>query len=100
MTWEHPSSSVTKKFKVSHSAGKVVLAVFWDAKGVILMDFFTSGTINGARYCDPLSKLMSAIRRKRRELLSVTFEMRRPAGWWNDSSTVGGRLPMFNIPLS
>ncbi|GBN82276.1 hypothetical protein AVEN_55475-1 [Araneus ventricosus] len=32
--------------------------------------------------------------------ITVTFEMRRPAGWWNDSSPVGGGLPMFNIPLS
>ncbi|GBO15050.1 hypothetical protein AVEN_93293-1 [Araneus ventricosus] len=70
MTWKHPSSPVTKQFKVSHSAGKVVLAMFWDAKGVILMDFFALGTINAARYCDPLTKLMSAIRRKIRGLLS------------------------------
>ncbi|GBM56009.1 hypothetical protein AVEN_45151-1 [Araneus ventricosus] len=70
MTWTYPNSPVTKKFKVSLSAGKVALTVFWDAKGVILIDFFTSGTINAARYCDTLTKLMSAIRRKRPGLLS------------------------------
>ncbi|GBM15501.1 hypothetical protein AVEN_58443-1, partial [Araneus ventricosus] len=66
----HPSLPVTKKFKVSNSAGKVALRVFWDAKGVTLIDFFTSGTINAARYCDILTKLMSALRRKRPGLLS------------------------------
>ncbi|GBM08252.1 hypothetical protein AVEN_82936-1 [Araneus ventricosus] len=37
MTWKHPSSPVTKG--VSHSAGKVVLTVFWDAEDVILIDW-------------------------------------------------------------
>ncbi|GBN37328.1 hypothetical protein AVEN_30893-1 [Araneus ventricosus] len=59
-----------EKFKVSHSAGKVVLTVFWDAKCVLLIDFFTSGTINAGRYCDTLIKLMSVIQRKRPGLLS------------------------------
>ncbi|GBN29200.1 hypothetical protein AVEN_188178-1 [Araneus ventricosus] len=31
MTWKHPSLSVTKKFKMAHSAEKVELAEFWDA---------------------------------------------------------------------
>ncbi|GBM32249.1 hypothetical protein AVEN_191191-1 [Araneus ventricosus] len=70
MTSKHPSSPVTKKFKVSHSAGKVVLKAFWDAKGVILIDFVTFGTINAARSCDTFTKLMSAIQRKRPGLLS------------------------------
>ncbi|GFN78463.1 histone-lysine N-methyltransferase SETMAR [Plakobranchus ocellatus] len=38
MTWKHPSSPVTKKFKVQRSAAKVMATVFWDAKGVILLD--------------------------------------------------------------
>ncbi|GBL74435.1 hypothetical protein AVEN_235388-1 [Araneus ventricosus] len=70
MRWKPPSSPVTKKFQVLHSAGKVVLTVFWDPKGFILIDFFTSRTINAARYYDTLTKLMSTIRRKRPGLLS------------------------------
>ncbi|GBN24450.1 hypothetical protein AVEN_124402-1 [Araneus ventricosus] len=70
MTLKHPSSSVTKKFKVSGSTGKVMLTVFWDAQGVIWIDFFISGTINASRYCDTLTKLKSSIRRKRPGLLS------------------------------
>ncbi|GBM72042.1 hypothetical protein AVEN_89796-1 [Araneus ventricosus] len=70
MTWKHPISPVTKKFKVLRSAGKVVLTVFWDAKSVILIDFFNSGTTNAARYYDTFTKLMSVIRRKRPGLMS------------------------------
>ncbi|GFN98136.1 histone-lysine N-methyltransferase SETMAR [Plakobranchus ocellatus] len=52
MTWKHPSSPVTKKFKVQRSAAKVMATVFWDAKGVILLDILPQGQcINAARYC-------------------------------------------------
>lgn len=70
MTWKHPNSPVRKKFKVSPSAGQVMATVFWDVKGVILLDFLYHGTINAAHYCDTLTKLRSAIQRKRPGLLS------------------------------
>ncbi|GFR06800.1 histone-lysine N-methyltransferase SETMAR [Trichonephila clavata] len=57
MEWKHPSSPVRKKFKTTPSAGKVLLTVFWDAQGVLLLDFLEVGTINATRYCDTLSKL-------------------------------------------
>ncbi|GBO12199.1 hypothetical protein AVEN_217840-1 [Araneus ventricosus] len=56
---------VSMTHQVSHSAGEVKMTVFLDAKGGILIDFFTSGTINAARYCDTLTKFKSTIRRKR-----------------------------------
>ncbi|GBL90166.1 hypothetical protein AVEN_40436-1 [Araneus ventricosus] len=65
MMRKHPSSFVMKNFKMAHSTGKVMLTVFWNAKGVILIDFLSSGTINAARCCDTLTKLKSAIRRQR-----------------------------------
>jgi hypothetical protein len=37
--WKHPSSPATRKFKVTPSAGKVLLTVFWDSQGVLLADF-------------------------------------------------------------
>ncbi|GFO07309.1 histone-lysine N-methyltransferase SETMAR [Plakobranchus ocellatus] len=65
MTWKHPSSPVTKKFKVQSSAAKVMATVFWDAKGVILLDILPQGQcINAARYCSTLDRLKEAIRRK------------------------------------
>ncbi|GFO14795.1 histone-lysine N-methyltransferase SETMAR [Plakobranchus ocellatus] len=70
MTWKHPSSPVTKKFKVQRSAAKVMATVFWDAKGVILLDILPQGQcINAARYCTTLDRLKEAIRRKRPGLL-------------------------------
>ena len=34
-----PGSSRPKKFKMQPSAGKVMATVFWDAQGVIMLDF-------------------------------------------------------------
>ena len=34
-----PGSPRPKKFKTQPSAGKVMAIVFWDAKGVIMLDF-------------------------------------------------------------
>ena len=71
MTWKHPSSPTPKKFKVAHSAKKVMATVFWDVKGVLLVDFLPSGeTVNANRYCQTLDKLREAIRRKRPGRLS------------------------------
>ncbi|GFO05098.1 histone-lysine N-methyltransferase SETMAR [Plakobranchus ocellatus] len=70
MTWKHPSSLVTKKFKLQRSTAKVVATVFWDAKGVILLDILPQGQcINAARYCSTLDRLKEAIHRKRPGLL-------------------------------
>ncbi len=63
MEWKHPSSPVRKKFKTTPSAGKVLLTVFWDAQGVLLLDFLEVGTINATRYCHTLSKLKEVIRK-------------------------------------
>ena len=38
--WVGPGSPRPKKFKTQPSAGKVMATVFWDAKGVIMLDFF------------------------------------------------------------
>ncbi|GFR91219.1 histone-lysine N-methyltransferase SETMAR [Elysia marginata] len=72
MTWKHQSSPVTKKFKVQRSAAKpkVMVTVFWDAKGVILFDILSRGQcISAAQYCSSLDRLRDAIRRKRPRLL-------------------------------
>ncbi|GFR72959.1 histone-lysine N-methyltransferase SETMAR [Elysia marginata] len=74
MTWKHPSSPVTKKFKVQRSAAKVMTIVFWDAKGVILLDILQQGQfINVVLYCSTLDRLRDAIRRKKPGLLRMGF---------------------------
>jgi len=50
---------------------KIVASVFWDRKGILLVDFMPPGaTINAAAYCDTLTRLRRAIQNKRRGMLS------------------------------
>ena len=44
--WVGPGSPRPKKFKTQPSAGKVMARVFWDAKGVIMLDIFTQEKYN------------------------------------------------------
>jgi len=37
--WKHADSPPPKKFRVTASAGKMMVAMFWDSKGVILIAF-------------------------------------------------------------
>jgi hypothetical protein len=37
--WKHPSSPSTKRCKVTRSAGKVMLTVFWDSHGILFSPF-------------------------------------------------------------
>ena len=56
MEWRHVNSPLKKKFKTLPSAGKVMCTVFWNRRGVILLDFLESGqTINSDRYIATLS---------------------------------------------
>ena len=50
-----PGSPRPKKFKTQPSAGKVMATVFWDAHGVIMLDFLAKkSTITGAYYANLL----------------------------------------------
>ncbi|KAJ4445791.1 hypothetical protein ANN_12476 [Periplaneta americana] len=70
--WHYPSSpKKPKKFKQTLSTQKVMATVFWDRKGVLLLDFMPKGTtINANRYCKTLRKLRRPIQKKRRGMLS------------------------------
>jgi histone-lysine N-methyltransferase SETMAR len=71
MTWKHVGSPPVRKFKLAPSARKMMATVFWDSRGVILVEFLQSGlAVNAARYCATLEQLRLAIRRKRAGLLS------------------------------
>jgi hypothetical protein len=66
MQWKHPSSPPTKNFKVTPSAGKFTLTVFWDCQRVLLTHFQKRGeNMNSASYFEALLKLRDAIHRKR-----------------------------------
>jgi len=60
------SSAITKKKFRTISTGKVMIAVFWDIDGVILVDVMTRGeTINSDAYIGTLQKLKQRYRRVR-----------------------------------
>ena len=68
MEWQHVNSPSKKKFKTLPSAGKVMCTVFWDKKGVILLDFpEPRQTINSDRYIATLTYLKARISRVRPE---------------------------------
>src|SRR5271165_2274392 len=71
MQWKHQHSSPPKKFRIQASAGKVMATIFWDAKGVIHIDYMPQKTtITGKYYGELLKRLRDSIKQKRRGMLS------------------------------
>ena len=69
--WLGPGSPRPKKFKTQPSAGKMMATVFWDAKGVIMLDFLPKrSTTTGVYYANLLDQLRTAICEKRQGKLS------------------------------
>ncbi|GFN94959.1 histone-lysine N-methyltransferase SETMAR [Plakobranchus ocellatus] len=51
---------------------KVMATVFWDSRGIILLDILPKGEcVNADRYCETLDRLRHAVRRKRPGLLRI-----------------------------
>ena len=48
--WKQAGSPPPKKFKLSPSAGKVMLVAFWDSRGIILIHFMPKGQTVTAKY--------------------------------------------------
>ena len=64
-----PGESAPKRPKTQQSAGKVMASVFWDAHGIIFIDYLEKGkTITGAYYCELLDRLKTEIAIKRPHL--------------------------------
>ena len=64
--WVESWSQRPLKFKTQISAGKMLATVFWDAKGVIMLDFLPKrSAITGVFYANLLDQLRTAIREKR-----------------------------------
>nr|CAI5860394.1 unnamed protein product [Callosobruchus analis] len=67
MEWRHSHSPQKKKFKATASAGKVMVTVFWDCEGVILIDVMPRGsTLNSEAYVNTLTKLKKRFQQLRR----------------------------------
>jgi hypothetical protein len=66
MEWHHPQSPRKKKFKTTPSAGNVMITIFWDNDGVILVDVMARDeTINLDAYIKTLQNLKQRYRRER-----------------------------------
>ena len=64
--WVKPGESALKRPKTQHSTRKVIASVFWDAHGVIYIDYLEKGRIiTGAYYAVLLNRLVVEIRKKR-----------------------------------
>ncbi|KAJ4426490.1 hypothetical protein ANN_27304 [Periplaneta americana] len=72
MNWRHSGSPVRTKFKQTLSVRKVMCTMFWDRKGILLIDFLPRGeTVNADRYCETLRKLRRAIQNKSRGMVTA-----------------------------
>ncbi|XP_068085434.1 histone-lysine N-methyltransferase SETMAR-like [Anabrus simplex] len=65
--WKHTDSPPPKKFRVTASAEKMMVSIFWDSEGVILTHCVPKGTtVTGASYENVLkNKFLPALQQKR-----------------------------------
>jgi histone-lysine N-methyltransferase SETMAR len=69
--WKHPDSPTPKRPRQSRSAGKIMMSVFWDDSGVLLLDFLPhKETVTGIYYSQLITRLHAAIKEKRRGKLT------------------------------
>jgi len=69
MAWKYPGSPTFKKFKTSTSSGKLMVTVFWDMHGGLLLHFSPPNeTVNSAAYQATLKKIKRAVQRKRPQM--------------------------------
>jgi len=67
--WTEAGCSAQNKTRSVPSAGKVMASVFWDAEGILFIDFLEKGkTIRGEYYSSLLTRLDEKIHEKRPNL--------------------------------
>jgi len=102
--WKHTDSPPPKKLRVSASAEKMMVAMFWDVEGVILTHCVPkSTTVTGQTYEDVLrTKFLPALREKRPKKVAAVFfhhdnaPLHRTAGvhqFFDDNSEVVPHAP-------
>jgi len=65
MAWKHVSSPPPRKFCIVTSAHKVLLTVFCDAEGTVLIDYLEhDSTVTGIYYIDLIRKARVALKEK------------------------------------
>jgi len=66
--WIEAACSASKKTRLVPSAGKVMASVFWDAEGILFIDYLEKGKTTGEYYSNLLTRLDEKIREKRPSL--------------------------------
>src|SRR5271157_5799950 len=101
MQWKHSSSPSPHKFKVQASAGKIMRTVFWDAEGILLIDYMPhTVTITGVYYADLLRKLRDAIKEKLRgKLIKVPLLLHDNAPAYRVTFKEKCRGKLIKVPL-
>ncbi|GFW25388.1 histone-lysine N-methyltransferase SETMAR [Trichonephila clavipes] len=70
MEWRNTSSPIKVKAKQTLSKHKIMATVFWDLRGILLVNFMPQGTaINSGAYCTTLRKLRRALQNKQHGML-------------------------------
>ncbi len=65
--WKKPGEQTPTRLRQKRSVGKLMMIIFWDKDGVLLIDYLPRGTtINGPYYASIIERLRSAILEKRR----------------------------------
>lgn len=76
MQWLPVGSPPPKKFRTQPSSGKVMATVFWDCKGIIMIDYLPRNTtITGAYFANVIHRLRDAIKEKRRGMLAKGVQL-------------------------
>jgi transposase len=73
LEWHHTHSPTVKKYR-TFLTKKIMAAVFWDCKGVLLVDFMCQGTTtNASAYFETLKRLRCTIQNRRQGILRCSI---------------------------
>ena len=65
--WKKPGEKTPSRPRIQRSTGKIMMTIFWDNEGILLMDYLSHGdTISGRYYASLIDRLRSAVLEKRR----------------------------------
>jgi hypothetical protein len=79
--WTEAGCSVPKKTRSVPSAGKVMASVFWDAEGILNIDYLEKGkTITGEYYSNLLTRLDEKNFEKRPSFAKKKKKKKNPSG--------------------
>lgn len=93
MLWTEAGEMPPVKARRLRSAGKIMLTVFWDAAGPLLLDFLPHNqTLNAEYYAALLVRLKDAIRDKRRGMLGKGVKLLHDNAPCHTSNIVQARL--------